>query len=71
MVNWCIPTGLQLTLNVEASDYIADLADSAGIRLLIHNPSVMPFVEDEGLTIAPGRDTVIGIRKVITYPHML
>lgn len=57
--------GLKLTLNIEVDDYITDLADSAGIRLLIHNPYNMPFVEDEGLSLSPGRANLIGIKKVL------
>ena len=57
-------SGLKLTLNIEVDDYITALADSAGIRLLIHNPYNMPFVEDEGLSLSPGRANLIGVRKV-------
>ena len=51
-------------MDIEVDDYIIDLADNAGIRLLIHNPYNMPFVEDEGLSLSPGRANLIGVRKV-------
>ena len=56
--------GLKLTLDIEVDDYVTDLADSAGVRLLIHNPYNMPFVEDGGLSLPPGRASLIGIKKV-------
>ena len=52
-------------MDIEVDDYIIDLTDNAGIRLLIHNPYNMPFVEDEGLSLSPGRANLIGVRKVI------
>ena len=52
-------------MDIEVDDYIIDLADNVGIRLLIHNPYNMPFVEDEGLSLSPGRANLIGVRKVI------
>ena len=56
--------GLKLTLDIQIDQYIVDLAENAGIRLLIHNPNNMPFIEDEGLSLAPGRANLIGVRKV-------
>ncbi|XP_006815229.1 epithelial sodium channel subunit alpha-like [Saccoglossus kowalevskii] len=50
-----------------------DLKESAGARLLIHPQNVMPFPEDNGLTLQPGTETNVGLRKVVIsrqpYPY--
>ena len=64
IITQCYVAGLKLTLDIQVDQYIVDLAENAGIRLLIHNPNNMPFIEDEGLSLAPGRANLIGVRKV-------
>lgn len=58
--------GLQLVINIHQEDYIQDIGDSAGLRLVIHNQRKMPFPEDEGVTVSPGHYTSIGIKQVET-----
>ena len=65
IITQCCVVGLKLTLDIQVDQYIVDLAENAGIRLLIHNPNNMPFIEDEGLSLAPGRANLIGVRKVL------
>ena len=36
-----------------------------GLRMVIHQPERMPFPEDEGISIAPGHSTSVGMREVI------
>ena len=44
--------------------YIGDLADTAGVRVLIDSQGAMPFPEDLGLSVGPGIETSIGIQVV-------
>ncbi len=57
--------GLSMELFVEQHEYMAMLTDAAGIRLMIHNQSVMPFPEDLGLSIRPGTKTFVGMKRVM------
>ena len=49
---------------VEQGEYIEDLADAAGLRVLVHNQTETPFPEDEGLSVSPGRLTSIALHRV-------
>ena len=60
--------GLHVILNVHQKEYLPELADTAGIRLLVHEKDRMPFPEDEGITVSPGHSTSIGLRKVGHMP---
>ena len=54
-----------MTLDLEVEEYVADISESAGVRVLIHNQMVMPFVEDQGFSLPPGTDVSVGMKKVI------
>ena len=56
--------GLQLELNVEQYDYLGDIADAAGFRVIIHNQTDFPFPEDEGFSVQPGSLTSVAIDRV-------
>ncbi|CAG5133397.1 unnamed protein product [Candidula unifasciata] len=56
--------GLRLELFLDQENYVPYLATEAGIRVLVHRKGTMPFPEDEGISIMPGRSTSIGIRQV-------
>ena len=58
------PSGLKLRLFVEQFEYIESLSDAAGVRVVVHNQSMMPFPEDDGFSVSPGTKTTVGIRKV-------
>ena len=53
-----------MVLNIDQDDYLPEVGDTAGIRLVIHPPNRMPFPEDEGITVNPGEATYIGVRQV-------
>ena len=53
-----------MIIHIDQSEYIADVSDTAGIRVLVDNPGAMPFPEDLGLSVSPGFETSIGIRLV-------
>ena len=59
-----IYSGLSLTINIDQGEYIGDLADHAGIRVVIHPQNTMPFPEDEGISVRPGLLTNVGLRMV-------
>ncbi|XP_041375089.1 degenerin-like protein asic-1 [Gigantopelta aegis] len=65
--------GLSLELYIEQTEYIGALSPAAGVRVLIHPRNSMPFPEDQGISIPPGYETSIGIRKVdigrLPAPH--
>ncbi|CAH1782868.1 unnamed protein product [Owenia fusiformis] len=56
--------GLQLTFNIEQSEYIGKLTSTAGVRVQVHHQNVMPFPEDEGINIVPGQSTSVGIQML-------
>ena len=60
-------TGLSVELFVEQEEYIRELSNAAGIRILVHNDTRMPFPEDEGFSVAPGVKTSIGIKLVCIH----
>ena len=45
--------GLRLTLNVNAAEYIGMLAQSSGVRIMVHNENQQPDI-DQALFVAPG-----------------
>ena len=56
--------GLELTLYIDQSEYMPWFSDVAGIRLLVHNQTYMPMLKNEGITLAPGVASNIGITRV-------
>ena len=53
-----------MTVNINQNEYIEEAGDTAGIRLVVHPQTRMPFPEDEGITVSPGHSTSIGVRQV-------
>ncbi|XP_066436289.1 amiloride-sensitive sodium channel subunit gamma-like [Eleutherodactylus coqui] len=56
--------GLHLELFIQQTEYVKDMTPAAGIRLLIHDQTHMPFPEDDGVNVPPGAETDIGMMKV-------
>ncbi|RUS89854.1 hypothetical protein EGW08_002384 [Elysia chlorotica] len=56
--------GLKMSLFVDQKQYVANLATEAGVRVLIHKRGSMPFPEENGITVMPGRSTSIGIKQL-------
>ncbi len=56
--------GLQVTFNIDQDEYSKDLAQMAGVRVVVHPQERMPFPEDEGLSVPPGTITYVGVRMV-------
>ena len=53
-----------MIINIDQDDYVKEVGDTAGIRLVVHPQNRMPFPEDEGITVSPGHSTSIGLRQV-------
>ena len=43
------------------------MAHSAGIKVVIHPQGIMPFPDEEGISISPGELTQIGLTQVRNY----
>jgi len=59
--------GMSLVLIAEQDQYLEELGDIVGARILVHEPRLMPFPEDEGIFVQPGRATYVGIKRVCIY----
>ncbi|XP_070566572.1 amiloride-sensitive sodium channel subunit beta-like [Ptychodera flava] len=56
--------GLTLELFVDQDDYIPDITETAGIRVAIDPQDMVPFPEDNGISVSPGFSTEIGLRLI-------
>ncbi|KAK7496040.1 hypothetical protein BaRGS_00012741 [Batillaria attramentaria] len=56
--------GLQLEMYIQQSDYVPALAAEAGVRVVIHPRGIVPFPEDNGVSIPPAHASSIVIREV-------
>ncbi|XP_033634310.1 degenerin mec-4-like [Asterias rubens] len=54
--------GLSMRLFVQQDEYMPDITESAGFRLVVHGPDKMPFPEDDGIAISPGFQTAVAAR---------
>ena len=53
-----------MELNIEQSEYVGHLTEKAGVRVDISNIGEMPFPLEQGISLAPGFATSVGMRKV-------
>ena len=53
-----------MQLYLEQREYIGQMQDAAGARILVHDQNVMPFPEDGGISVSTGQRTSIGINRV-------
>ena len=51
-------------VNIGQDEYVKQVGDTAGLRLVVHTQDKMPFPEDEGIMVTPGIATSIGLRQV-------
>ncbi|GFR83390.1 amiloride-sensitive sodium channel subunit beta-like [Elysia marginata] len=56
---------LQLQLFLESDDYVPGIANSKGVQVIIHDQGTIPFPEDDGLAVAAGTETFIGLKRVL------
>jgi hypothetical protein len=60
-------SGIKLRLNLEVGEYIQNFASGYGVRMVFHEPGTFPMPAEEGLTLSPGFETMIGLRVVSFY----
>ena len=53
-----------MTLHIHQEEYVDELAEAAGVRLVIHPQDRMPLPADEGIITNSGHATSIGITQV-------
>lgn len=56
--------GLNLRLYLQEHEYVPGLAEGVGFRLDIHDFGTLPFVEENGLALAPGLENFIAMKRV-------
>ncbi|XP_069113933.1 acid-sensing ion channel 1A-like [Argopecten irradians] len=64
--------GLTLMLNLDINEYVSPYSSGYGLKLLVHEPGTYPFIEEQGLTLAPTWTFVSLKQKTIDrlgYPH--
>ena len=54
--------GLDILINVEAYDYL-NLVSTSGIRVLVHDPHVLPDVKEMGFAVSAGTETLVAVKK--------
>ena len=59
-------SGLTLDLFVNEDQYLPEMIDKVGVRVVIHNQSDVAFPEQDGFSIPPGMASFVGITKVCT-----
>lgn len=59
--------GLTLEMYVEQIEYVGEIQGAAGIRVTVHPHDMMPFPEDNGVSVSPGQQTAIGLKRVMVY----
>ena len=62
--NWCsvgVKRGLQLVLNIEQYEYMKGPNNAVGLKLLLHNQSDVPLVQDFGINIPAGMHTFVAL----------
>lgn len=53
--------GLFIVMNVSANDYYCSSTNSAGVKVLLHNPIETPNIANYGFSLTPGFETRINI----------
>lgn len=54
-----------MILNIDQKDYVKEMGDVAGIRIVVMSQNQMPLPEEQGLTVGPGHYTSIGVKQVV------
>ena len=57
-------TGLNTLLYVEDHEYVRGITQGLGARFVIHPYKTLPFVAENGLSVATGTETFVGIKMV-------
>ncbi|XP_064619591.1 amiloride-sensitive sodium channel subunit gamma-like [Lineus longissimus] len=55
--------GVSIVMFIEQEEYLGSVSPAAGVKVVIHNSDARPFPYEQGIDIAPGQFTSIGLRK--------
>lgn len=58
--------GLSIVLDVNIDDYYCSSTNSAGFKVLLHNPVETPKISEFGFVIAPGLETRVVVTPLIS-----
>ena len=64
-----VVAALKLIMNIEQDEYLSELTEKAGVRVVVHPQHEMPFPEENGVAAAPGHSTAIAVRQVRRWPY--
>ena len=64
MIVFNLLIGLRLVLDIGQYEYIPKIGEAAGAVIVVHPSDQMPFPEDEGILVQPGRGIGIAVRAV-------
>ena len=53
-----------MTININQHEYVKESGDTAGVVVVIRPQNQMPFPEDDGIIVSPGRATSIALTQV-------
>lgn len=54
-----------MLVNIGQRDYIPNIGDTSGVRVVVHPQRRMSFPEDDGINVSPGYFSSIAIKKVV------
>ncbi|KAI8786498.1 amiloride-sensitive sodium channel subunit beta, partial [Biomphalaria glabrata] len=54
---------LELVLFLELDEYLPGITGGKGAQIVIHPQGSYPFVEEEGIPIAAGSQTIISLKQ--------
>ncbi|XP_021358354.1 degenerin-like protein unc-105 isoform X2 [Mizuhopecten yessoensis] len=64
--------GLTLMLNLDSHEYVSPYSSGHGLKLVVHEPGTYPFIEEQGVTLAPDWTFISLKQKKINrlgHPH--
>ena len=60
----CFPSGLTMEIFIDQDEYVPLIADTAGIRVDIHDQEATPLPYDKGISVEPGTATAVSLIRV-------
>ena len=61
-------SGLKIVMDIGQYEYLPEVGEAAGTVVVVHGTDQMPFPEDEGVVLPPGKLSMIGIKVVSFHP---
>lgn len=71
-LTWAWPSGLTLEFALDVNNYISQLTETTGLVVVLHDQNHVAFPEEEGIMVAPGMETRVGVTRVVTlYKYVI